>query len=54
MSDGVNAYGMVLTIVVLLFVALLILLFERKRARGIERDLKEMHREQRDHPPEGR
>ena len=45
-----NALGLVLTIVVLLFVALLILLFERKRATGIERDLKKMSREQREHP----
>ena len=47
-----NAFGLVLTIVVLLFVALLILLFERKRARAIEHDLTEMSREQRDHPPD--
>lgn len=35
-------YEMVLTAVVFLGVALLILLFERRRAQGIERDLREM------------
>lgn len=51
-----GAYGLVLTIVVLLFVALLILLYERKRAKGIERDLGAMADERRrdGHRPEGR
>lgn len=44
---GVDTYSVVLTIVVLLAVALLILLFERKRARQIERDLQEMARQRR-------
>ncbi len=42
-----DTYSVVLTIVVLLAVALLILLFERKRARQIERDLQEMARQRR-------
>lgn len=37
-----DAFGVVLTIAVLLGVALLILLFERKRAREIQRDLRSM------------
>ena len=51
-----NEYGAALTIVVLLFVALLILLFERKRAKGIECDLGAMSEERRrdGHGPEGR
>ena len=39
---------MVATIVVLLGVAVFILLFERKRARGIERDLRDSTTQQRD------
>ncbi|WP_165821055.1 hypothetical protein [Nocardioides gansuensis] len=38
----VDAFGVVLTVVVLLGVAVLILLFERKRAREIQRDLRSM------------
>jgi hypothetical protein len=45
-----DAYGVVLIIVVLLGVALLILLFERKRARRIEHDLKDMADERRNRP----
>lgn len=41
--------GLVLTIVVLVGVAIAIMLFERKRAEGIERDLHEMGR----HDPPG-
>jgi hypothetical protein len=37
-----DAFGLVLTIVVLLGVALFILLFERKRATRIQHDLREM------------
>lgn len=37
-----NAFSVVVTIAVLLGVAVLILLFERRRARQIERDLKDM------------
>ena len=39
MSTGLLAFSAILTVVALLGVALLILLFERKRARQIERDL---------------
>lgn len=46
-------YGLVLTIVVLIAVAVLILLVEKKRAKGIERDLREMARRPDDRrPPE--
>jgi hypothetical protein len=45
----VDAFGLVLTVVVLLAVAVLILLFEKRRAQGIERDLGEMRDEQRRH-----
>jgi uncharacterized membrane protein affecting hemolysin expression len=41
----VDAFGVVLTIVVLLCVALAVLLFEGRRARRIERDLRTMNRE---------
>lgn len=37
-----DMYGLVVTIVVLVAVAVLILLLEKKRAQGIERDLREM------------
>lgn len=43
----VNAFGVVLTVAVLVGVALLILLFERKRARRIEHDLRGMADERR-------
>lgn len=43
-----DAFGVVLTIVVLLCVALFILLFEGRRARRIERDLRAMAAEERD------
>ncbi len=42
-----DTYSVVLTVVVLLAMALLILLFERKRARQIEHDLKGMAEERR-------
>ena len=45
-----DAFGVVLTIVVLLGVALCILLFEGRRARGIERDLRGMAEERHDAP----
>jgi len=38
----VNAYGVILTIVVLVAIAVAILLFEKKRAKDIEHDLGEM------------
>jgi hypothetical protein len=47
----VDAYGLVLTIVVLLAIGVAILLFEKRRATRIERDLKQMAQEQRRHPP---
>jgi hypothetical protein len=37
-----NAFGVVLTTIVLLLVAVAILLFERKRAERIQRDLRQM------------
>ncbi len=43
-----NAFGLVLTIVVLVGVAIFILLFERKRATRIERDLRDMSAQRRD------
>jgi hypothetical protein len=43
----VDTFRVVVTILVLLGVALLILLFEKKRAKRIERDLKDMADEQR-------
>ena len=42
-----NAYGMILTIVVLLGVAAAILLFERRRAERINDDLRDMARKRR-------
>ena len=42
-----DTFRVVVTILVLLGVALLILLFEKKRAKRIERDLKDMADEQR-------
>jgi hypothetical protein len=43
----VTLYSVILTVVVLLAVAVLILLFERRRAREIEHDTRDMarHRE---------
>ncbi|MDT9591426.1 hypothetical protein RDV89_00005 [Nocardioides zeae] len=43
-----NAFGLVLTVVVMLGVALFILLFERRRSEGIQRDLRQMADERRD------
>jgi hypothetical protein len=40
----VDVFGVVLTVVVLLAVAVFILLFERKRARHIEHDLRSGNR----------
>lgn len=45
-----DTFRVVLIIVVLLGVALFILLFEGRRARGIERDLRKMAQERRDAP----
>ena len=42
-----DGFRLVLTVLVLLGIAVLILLFERKRARGIERDLREMGEQRR-------
>ena len=42
MRDAVGLYGLVATIVVAAGVVLLILLFERRRARQIQRDLRDM------------
>jgi hypothetical protein len=44
----VRESGVVLTVVVLVGVAIFILVFERKRARQIEHDLRGMANEQRD------
>jgi hypothetical protein len=43
-----DAFGLVMTIAVLLLVALAILLFERKRAERIQRDLRETSDERRE------
>ncbi len=43
----VDGFRLVLTVLVLLAIAVFILLFEKKRAKGIERDLKEMGDERR-------
>ena len=48
-----NALGLVATVVVLVGVAVLILLFERKRARGIERDLRDSAEKDRDADEDG-
>lgn len=48
-----DAFGLLATIVVLLGVATLILLFEKKRAKQIQRDLEDMAREDQE-PPESR
>ena len=48
-----SALGVVLTVVVLLAVAVFILVFERRRAREIERDLKDQHDARRRRPPQG-
>jgi len=50
----VDAFGLGLTILVLVGVALFILLFERKRATRIQRDLREMADEQGQGPDDGR
>jgi len=41
---AVSALGVVLTVVVMLAVAVFILIFERRRAREIERDLRDSGR----------
>jgi len=46
-----DAFRVVLTIVVLVAVVILILLFEKKRAKQIERDVKGMAQERRDRRP---
>jgi hypothetical protein len=46
----VSVFGVVLTVVVLVGVAIFILVFERKRARQIEHDLRDMANEQGDVP----
>jgi hypothetical protein len=38
---GAATYGLIVTIVVMLGIAVLILIFERRRAREIEADLRE-------------
>jgi len=45
---GMNVLSLVATIVVLVGVAVFILLFERQRARGIERDLRDQGRGRRE------
>ena len=47
-----NAYGVILTIVVLVAIAVAILLFEKKRAKEIEHDLGEMARGKPERRPE--
>lgn len=47
-----DAFSLVVTVVVLLGVAVLILLFERKRAREIERDLRSNARRERARRPD--
>lgn len=42
-----DAFGVVLTVVVLFAVAVFILAFERRRAREIERDLRKQARDRR-------
>jgi hypothetical protein len=49
----VNAFGLVLTVVVLVGVALLILLFERRRATRIQHDLRHMADERGEGPKNG-
>ena len=49
-----DAFGLVLTIIVLVGMALLILLFERKRATRIQHDLREMADERGEEPKDGR
>ena len=48
-----DVFGVVLTIVVLVGVALFILLFERKRATRIQHDLRELAEEQGQVPKNG-
>ncbi len=45
-----DAFGVVLTVIVLVGVAVFILLFERKRATRIERDLRNMADESAEEP----
>jgi hypothetical protein len=45
-----DAFGVVLTVVVMLGVVVAILLFERKRAQGIEDDVRRMGGQRRDRP----
>jgi len=47
MRDAASLYGLVATIVVAAGVVTLILLFERRRARQIQRDLRDMAKERR-------
>lgn len=49
-----TVYSVILTVVVLLAVAVLILLFERKRAREIEHDTREMALQHRQEGRRGR
>ena len=42
-----DAFRLIVTVIVLVRVAVFILLFEKKRARRIERDLSEMSRKRR-------
>jgi hypothetical protein len=44
---GVSAFGLVMTIVVTIGVVVAILLFEKRRAEGIERDLTDEARRRR-------
>jgi Mg2+/citrate symporter len=44
----VDVFGAVLTVVVLLAVAVFILVFERRRAKQIEHDLRHQHHERSD------
>ena len=53
-EEGVDAFGVVLTIVVLVGVALFILLFEGRRATRIERDLRGMSGDEHDGAPRDR
>jgi uncharacterized membrane protein len=42
---GAATYGLIVTILVMVGIAVLILLFERRRAREIEKDLRHPHRD---------
>jgi hypothetical protein len=48
-----TAFSVGLMVVVFAAVAVFILLFERRRARQIERDLRDQYDRQRRRPPEG-